>query len=372
MAITLTQSWHRVPGGSATSILRLVRALDATGEVELTGVGPRGDLRAPATWPRGRLPEAPWTPPIPVRQVPLPLPVLYDAWARTGRPSIQAATGPVDLVHVTVPVRIPEGDAPIVATVHDLFPLTDPQRLTARGARLTSAGLRWILDHARAVLVPSEVVAAQCREHGVAEARVHVVPWGAEVRVPDDAEVDAVRQLRGLHDPYVLFVGTMEPRKNVEGLARAVAQLDRADLTLVLVGPQGWGPSVEDELSAVPGPVVRTGFVPEAELAALARGAAACCFPSLDEGFGLPVLESMATGAAVVTSRGTATEEVAGGAAVLADPRDPGAIAAALRTVLDDRSLAADLRARGLARAAELTWDRSARLTLDAYREVLG
>ena len=177
VAITLTQCWHRVPGGSATSILRLVRALEATGEVRLIGVGPRGDVRVPASLGRGRLPEPPWTPPIAVRQVALPLPFLYDAWARTARPSIEAATGPVDLVHLTVPVRIPGGSAPIVATVHDLFPLTDPERLTERGARLTSGGLRWILDHARALLVPSEVVAAQCRDRGVPAERLRVVPW---------------------------------------------------------------------------------------------------------------------------------------------------------------------------------------------------
>jgi glycosyltransferase involved in cell wall biosynthesis len=372
VAITLTQCWHRVPGGSATSVLRLVRALEATGEVQLTGVGPRGDLRRPATMRRGRLPEPPWTPPIPVEQVPVPLPLLYDVWARAARPSIEAATGPVDLVHVTVPVRIPQGRAPVVATVHDLFPLTDPERLTARGARLTSAGLRWLLDHARAVMVPSEVVAAQCRDRGVPAARLRVVPWGADVDVPDDARVELARRARGVAGPYVLFVGTIEPRKNVAGLARAMALLGRADLALVVVGPEGWGPSIEDELAAVPGPVVRTGFLPGPDLAALARGAAACCVPSLDEGFGLPVLEAMAAGAAVVTSSGTATEEVAGGAAQLAEPRDPSAIAAALRRVLDDEGLAADLRARGLARAGELSWERSARLTLDTYREVLG
>jgi glycosyltransferase involved in cell wall biosynthesis len=372
VAITLTQCWHRVPGGSATSILRLVGALQETGEVDLVGVGPRGDLRAPSSLRSGRLPADPWTPPVPVAQVPLPLPLLYDAWARGGRPSIEAATGPVDLVHLTVPVRIPQGRAPVVATVHDLFPLTDPGQLTARGARLTAAGLRWTLQHARALLVPSDVVAAQCAGEGVPSDRIHVVPWGAGVAVPGDDQVARTRAARGAEGPYVLFIGTVEPRKNVAGLTRAMALLGRPDVALVLVGPPGWGPSIDDELAAVPGPVVRTGFLPEAELAALARGASVCCFPSLAEGFGLPVLEALGAGAAVVTSRGTATEEVAGGAAVLADPHDPQSIAVALRSVLEDDELAADLRLRGPARAAELTWQASARRTLDAYEQVLG
>lgn len=371
VAITLTQCWHRVPGGSATSILRLTDALVASCEVDLVGVGPRGDLRSPRSLRADQPAPASWDPPIPMRTLPLPLPVLYDAWTRTGRPSIEAATGPVDLVHLTIPMRIPMGSAPVVATVHDLFPLTDPDRMTGRGARLTAAGLGWIRANARAVMVPSRTVADECLEHGFAADRVRVVPWGAQVRIPGDARVSETCRRLGVVGPYVLFVGTHEPRKNVVSLLRAMTRLGRADLTLVLAGPEGWGDSLADDLAAVPGPVVRTGFLDEPDLAPLQRGAAVFCFPSLAEGFGLPVLEAMAAGAAVVTSTGTATEEVAGDGAVLVDPRDVEALAAALARVLDEPDLNAELRERAVRRAGELSWERAAALTLETYRGVL-
>jgi len=369
VAITMTQCWHRVPGGSATSILGLTDALAATDEVDLVGVLPRGDLRRPSSLLAGRLPPAPWTPRIPTAVLPLPLPVLYDAWARTGRPSIERATGPVDLVHVTVPVPLPRCTAPVVATVHDVFPLTDPDLMTPRGARLTRAGLEWARRHARVVMVPSRTVEGECVEHGFDPARIRVVPWGAQVGVPDDDTVRRVLDRHGITPPYVLFAGTLEPRKNLPTLLRAITRLDRPDLTLVLAGPDGWGDSLEDDLSAVAGPVARLGLVPGDELAALQRGAAAFCFPSLAEGFGLPVLEAMAAGAAVVTSSVSATAEVAGDGALLVDPTDADALAAALASLLDDPAGAPGLRARAIERASELSWEEAARRTLEAYTE---
>src|SRR5690606_36230270 len=155
-------------------------------------------------------------------------------------------------------------------------------------------------------MVPSATVAEQCVEAGFAERRLRVVQWGAELTDPDPERVAEVARRLGVTVPYVLFVGTIEPRKNLVTLLRAMSLVDRPDLALVIAGPQGWGGSLEDELAAVPGPVVRTGFVSADDLTALQRGAAVCCYPSLAEGFGLPVLEAMAVGAAVVTSRGTA------------------------------------------------------------------
>jgi glycosyltransferase involved in cell wall biosynthesis len=371
VAVTLTQCWHRVPGGSATSVLRLIDAIGAVGGVELVGVGACGDLRRPSSMLPGRLPGAPWTPPVPCRSVPLPLPLLYDAWTRWGRPSIGSATGPVDLVHVTVPVRVPVGAVPVVATVHDLFPLTAPELMTGRGARLTRAGLDWIRRHAALVMVPSGTVEAQCIDRGFTAERLRVVPWGAEVSVPDDGDVDAVLRRHGITRPYVLFAGTLEPRKNVPALLRAMSLLARPDVTLVLAGPTGWGASLTEDLAAVPSPVVHAGFLDAADLSALQRGAAAFCFPSLAEGFGLPVLEAMAAGAAVVTSSGTATEEVAGDAALLVDPHDVPGLADAIAVLLDDPARAAVLRSRAVGRAEGFRWDRAARSTVQAYLEVL-
>lgn len=409
VAVTLTQCWHRVPGGTASSILRLTHALQASGRVDVVGVAPRGDLRSPASM-AGAPPLPPWTPTVPLATMPLPLPTLYDAWARWGRPSIEAATGPVDLVHLTVPMRAPRGRAPVVATVHDVFPLTDPDRLTDRGARLMRSGLEWIRANARMVAVPSDTVRDECVAHGFRPDRLRVVPWGAQVRVPEPHVVTRVLERHRIGSPYVLFVGTLEPRKNLATLLRAMARLDRPDLTLVIVGPQGWGDALGDDVSAVASPVAQLGFVDDADLAALQRGAAAFCLPSLAEGFGLPVLEAMAAGAAVVTSRGTATEEVAGDAALLVDPLDVDGLAEAIRTLVDptpqrgpdvDRganpftsdstssgavlvtageagepedalvTVGDVLRERAVRRAADFTWERAADLTIQTYLEAL-
>ncbi len=370
VALTLTQAAHRVPGGTATSVVGLARALAATGDVQLCAVLARGELRHPASVLGPRPPEG-----LPVgigtATMALPLPILYDAWARWGRPSVGGAAGPVDLVHVTVPLRVGLGDVPMVATVHDLFPLTRPEDFTPRGARLMGAGLRWVLRHARAVMVPSRTVAAACVEHGVDAAAVSVVPWGSEPVTTDAHRVQAVCRRHGVSGPYVLFVGTVEPRKNLAGLLAAVARLDRPDLTLVVVGPVGWGDELDLAAAGLASPVARLGHVPAEDLPALYAGAAAFCFPSFEEGFGLPVLEAMAAGAPVVTSSGTATADVAGDAALLVDPRDVSGLAAALARVLDDPSLATALRSAGRQRAAEHRWSVAAAQTLDVYRSVL-
>jgi glycosyltransferase involved in cell wall biosynthesis len=172
-----------------------------------------------------------------------------------------------------------------------------------------------------------------------------------------------------------LFVGTIEPRKNLAGVIGAMARLAGRDVDLVLVGPDGWNEDLDARLAALAGTgiaVHRLGFQAPEVLPALYAGAAAFCFPSLREGFGMPVLDAMAQGAPVVTSTGTATAEVAGDAGLLVEPTDHGAIAAALGEVLDDPALADRLRDRGRARAREFTWARTAQLTVAAYDEVIG
>ena len=367
VAVTLTQCWHRVPGGTASATLGVVRALQATEEFDLIGVAPAGELRRPGSWGRSALPAAPFTPPVPVARLPLPLPVLYDSWARSGRPSIEAVTGPVDVVHLTVPLRAPIGRAPLVATVNDLFPLQPGMHPEGRGARLMGAGLRWIRDHAARVIVPSRATFEDCLDAGFDESQLRVVPYGVEPVEVDDVRAAEVAEERGLLGPYVLFVGTLEPRKNLSTLLDAMRRLERPDVTLALAGPAGWGGA--DELPEVPFPVARLGFVPADELAALMRASAVFCFPSLAEGFGLPVLEAMAAGAAVVTSSTTSTAEVAGDAALLVDPTDVVALGAALARVLDDDELSARLRVLGREQAARSTWAECARRTGAVYRE---
>ena len=185
---------------------------------------------------------------------------------------------------------------------------------------------------------------------GVPEERIRVIPLAA-----GDAFGTAGAAADG---DYVLAVGTLEPRKN---LARLAEGARRAGLELRVVGARGWGGVQAD------GAGVRwLGHVPDAELAALYRGALCVAYPSLYEGFGLPVLEAMACGAPVVTSRGSATEEIAGDAAVLVDPADPASIAAGLEEAIGRRE---ELGALGRERAAGFSWDRVAEQTVDVYRE---
>lgn len=358
VALTLTQCWHRVPGGTATSVLRLAGALAARGDVALVGVAPRSR----------RTPPAPWTPPEPLVHLPLPLPILYDAWTRIRWPSLEAATGPVDVVHVTVPVAPPPTTAPMVATVHDVLPLSSPELFTGRGARLMRTGLRRLCDECRLVMVPSTTVAEDCAALGVDPDRLRVVPWAVDPVTVTHDDVVRVRRAHGLRGPYVLFVGTLEPRKGLGVLARALARLGRPGLSLVVAGPPGWG-AAEDDLEGLATPVHRLGFVPEDDLPALQHGAEVVALPSLAEGFGLPVLESLAAGAAVVTSEGTATEEVAGDAALVVPPGDAAALADALARLLDDAALASLLRFRGPERAAAFTWARTAELVHRVYEE---
>lgn len=360
VAVTLEQCWHRVPGGTARATLGTVEAIARrAGELGVEQVGV-------AAWHRRPAPEA-WRPPIEVCQLRLPRVALYESWHRARRPAVQAATGPVDVVHGTAHVA-PPASAPLVATVHDLHFLHEPGHFTARGAKVFTRFLELVRDEAAAVVCPSEATRVDCEAAGIDGGRVHVVPWGVDPpgEPLKQARIDPVLARHGLSRPYVLFVGTVEPRKNLGRLIEAVRSLGRPDVELVLVGPAGWDEQVGEAAG-----VRRLGFVPRADLDALYAGAAAVCYPSLREGFGLPVLEAMAHGAPVVTSAGTATAEVADEAAVLVDPLDVEDIAGGIATVLDDPEYADRLRERGRERAATFTWDRTADGTRDVYRAAL-
>lgn len=362
MAVTVEQCWHRVPGGTATSTLGTLRGLVRRDEVDLVGVAARH--REP--------PPAAFAPEIAVAHLPLPRLALYETWHGLRWPKVERASGPVDVVHATA-VAVPPTDAPLVMTIHDLAFLADPTQPTKHGLRFFTRGTELARRHASLVLVPSEATAQECREAGFDPDRLRVVPWGVDATRASDDEVAAARARHGLDRPYLLFVGTIEPRKNLAGLIEAVAQLGDRDLDLVIVGPDGWNTDLAALLAKLEGSTigVRTlGFLPLDQLPPLHAGAEVFCFPSLREGFGMPVLDAMAQGAPVVTSAATATAEVAGDAGLLVDPHDPRAIAAAIARILDDPALAADLRDRGPERAATFTWDRTARLTTAAYREV--
>jgi glycosyltransferase involved in cell wall biosynthesis len=282
---------------------------------------------------------------------------------------VQRASGPVDLIHATG-VAMPPHSAPLVLTVHDLAYLHDPDAFTARGLRFFHAALDLALEQADLVLCSSEATAADCRAAGFDERRLRVVPLGVRCAIVSGSALVEVRARYGLERPFVLWAGTVEPRKNLPVVVEAFRLLGRADLDLVLAGPAGWNVDLDRVVRPIASQVRVPGFLPRARLDALYAAAEVFCFPSLREGFGLPVAEAMAQGTPVVTSAGTATEEVAGDAALLVDPHDPHAVADALAAALDDRALRTRLRRAGRARAAELSWANSAQHTFKAYAEV--
>lgn len=362
VAFTLLQAWHRVPGGTASSALRLAAALDASGEIEVCGVGPRGR----------DLPAAPWTPPVPVARMSLPAPALYEVWHRWRRLPVQRATGPVDLVHATSPMVPPSGGVPLVVTVHDLVPWTDPERLTPRGARLMSRGLELARDTASAVLCPSDAIAAAAVAAGFDRHRMRVTRWGPTFAPPAPGETDDVLARHRLErDGYVVAVGTVEPRKNLRTLIRAAIEWNNPATPLVVVGPEGWSEDLVPLIEQAGPRVRRVGFVSDTDLAGLCDGALALCCPSLSEGFGMPVLDAMSVGTPVVTSKDPALREVAGDSGIAIDALDVDGWADALERLASDSVLRARYGAAGRARSAEFTWSAAAAATLEAYRMVL-
>ena len=258
----------------------------------------------------------------------------------------------VDVLHCPTyrgPVRSP---VPLVVTVHDLAVLRHPQAFNRWSRTYGPIVIPRVLRAARRVIAVSEFTKRELVELlSIPVEKIRVIPNGIEdtfTRAGPSADGD-----------YVLAVGTLEPRKN---LGRIVAAARRTGLELRVVGAKGWGDAGVD----VDGDGVRwLGDVPDDELARLYRGARCFAYASLYEGFGIPVLEAMACGTPVVTSRGGGTEEVADGAAVLVDPFDPAEIAAGIERAVLQRD---DLVRRGRERARAFTWSAAAGATVEVYR----
>jgi len=304
-------------------------------------------------------------------------------WHRARVPlSVEAFTGRVDLFHATdfvLPPTLP--GTRTLLTVHDLSFVRVPET--------ASPSLKAYLDQVvpRSVMRADHVLAdSQATKddlialYGVSESKITVLLSGVDSRFErvDDANVlQALRVKYRLGDrPYIFSVGTVQPRKNYPRLIRALAALraEGRDIGLVIAGGRGW---LDDPIySAIRGNglaqyVQLIGFADDEDLPALYSGAAAFAFPSLYEGFGLPILESMACGTPVVTSNVSSLPEVAGNDALMVDPTDVEALTDALRRLLDDETLRERLISGGLARVREFTWDRAAQDLKNIYSFLL-
>jgi glycosyltransferase involved in cell wall biosynthesis len=275
--------------------------------------------------------------------------------------------------HYTMPLA---ARVPVVVTLHDATFFTHPDVHGSVKRRFFRAWTRLSLRRARHCIVPSQATLTELeRVAGARPERVSVAHLGVDAATfhePAPAEVAAVRAGLGIGDAqYVAFLGTLEPRKNVPALIRAWTAVCRErpePPVLVLAGGRGWDDDVDPAIAEVPGHlrVVRPGYLPLEQLAGFLGGAQVVAYPSLAEGFGLPVLEAMACGAAVLTTRVLSIPEVAGDAAAYSGT-DPEGIAAVLAALLEDPVRRAELGAAAGRRAADFTWESCAAVHRDVY-----
>ena len=271
-------------------------------------------------------------------------------------------------------------DRPMVFTLHDLTHVHYPHTQPADRLRAIERHLGHALDNARRVLCVSESTAQQAVQHyGVSRERLCVTPLGVS-RSFQPCSSDQSRptlQALGLrHREFLLCVGTLEPRKNLELVFQAARRLPSSLLDrcpLVLCGARGWG-EIPPSLAQLErrGHLIRTGYLEGAPLRLLMGSARMLLFPSLYEGFGLPILEAMASGTPVITSNCSSMPEVGGEAALYIDPTGSEHLTEAILRLYDDDALWENLQQAGLRRAVEFSWERTAELTLSAYREALG
>ncbi|MFL6144653.1 MAG: glycosyltransferase family 4 protein [Labedaea sp.] len=342
-----------VPGGTGRYTAELLAALAGAAPPGWTVVGV-------TAWHRSA---------GPYRRLPLGRRALTEVWAR-GLPLWPGG----DAVHAPTPLAPPRPrrGRGLVVTVHDTVPYTHPETLTPRGVAWHRAAIARATRQASAIVVPTAAVAEDLRRHAPGRAPVHVIGHGVPevlLREPSDAAATAGRL--GLPDGYVLAVGTVEPRKGIDVLLKAMASAHAPDLPVVIAGPVGWGgvdvAALASTLGLAAGRVRVLGRITDEDLAVVLRRASVLAVPSRAEGFGLPLLEAMALGVPVVHSDVPALVEVSGGAALVTPIGDATALAGALRAAVADP----DAANRGRARAANFTWSNAARSVWELHRGLL-
>ena len=301
------------------------------------------------------------------------------AWEQTGLPLVAAQVGARVLhsPHYTMPLRC---GLPVVVTVHDATFFTEPEMHSSVKGTFFRSATRTALRRAARVVTPSRATRDELVRLLDADAgRIDVAPHGVDsrtFRVPTDSETARVQARLGLAgQPYIAFLGMLEPRKNVPGLIRGwIRACEGRDQppALVLAGGSGWDDTIDAAVAEVPSSlrVLRPGYLRFTDLPGYLGGAVLVAYPSHGEGFGLPVLEAMACGAPVLTTDRLSLPEVGGDAVAYTEP-DPDAIAAALTALLDDPDRRAELGAAGHERSLQFTWAASAEAHLTAFRRAL-
>jgi glycosyltransferase involved in cell wall biosynthesis len=294
------------------------------------------------------------------------LPKLVDSMG------VQLHHGP----HYTLPER---AHVPLVATIHDMTFFDHPEWHEPAKVPVFRRAIRRAVERATALVAVSDETARRMQAHfdGV---DVTVIPLAVDhdrfCRTDNAAADRELLASCGISGSFVAFVGTIEPRKDVPTLLRAFDRIatSRDDLQLVIAGRDGWGVHEVNEAMRTmrcANRVIRPGFLPDEAIPALLRRARAVAYPSLAEGFGLPALEALACGAPLVTTRGSAMEDVVEGAATLIDPGDVSALAAALDALVDDGGESRRLRAAGPTVAAKYTWEACATSHVELYRRII-
>lgn len=301
-------------------------------------------------------------------------------WNALGVPRVDKFLGGVDVFHATNYFLPPVSAARTVVTIHDLAFLAVPELCSPKIVGPFSRGVRRFCHQADAVIADSRSTKRDVERFlDVDPKKITVAPIAVDdaLQAMDPGEAARLLEERfGLRLPFLLFVSTLEPRKNVVGLIRAFELLAKDfSHSLVLVGATGWNSQKlisAIEQSEFSERIMRPGFVSSDELEAFYSAADAFVFPTHYEGFGLPLLEALVCGCPVVTADNSSVREVAGEGALYADSRDVEGFAALVAQVLSDAALRESLIAKGKEHAAGFSWERCARTTLDVYRKVSG
>lgn len=283
----------------------------------------------------------------------------------------------VDLLHCPGPAVPLRSTVPLVVTIFDALPWRHPEWLTRTNVASHRLVVRRAARRADAIITASSHARTEIADvYGIEPERIHVVPLGVDAHFSPGEASGALLAVLGATRPFVLTVGTLQPRKNLGAVLSAFERVAASDaeLTLVIAGGSGWGERATAErvtASPVGDRVVLAGHVDDAQLLALYRAARCFVLPSRYEGFGLPVLEAMAAGTPVICSDRTSLPEIAGGAAILVSPDGVEELADAIARIGSSETLRRDLVDRGVVRAASFTWERCADQTAAVYRAAI-